>query len=378
MAKKANGEGTFDTLPSGKVRLRVSVEVDGLTVRKSFVGRNKTECRRLRDEWLQSDQKVAVEKVKTVRQYAAHWKEVYNTGAYVTTNQYAMYLDRHILPFNLSSTPGTQRLFGDLKLIDVRPAHVAALYKGVRNKNGEPLSRSAIEKIRIVLKDIFEKAAGDRLIPQNMRNPVEGVKLPEKPFKTPEILQPEHSKVVADYLDQHDSGPYIALLLRTGMRVGELLALKWDQVDMTRRSIHVCYHLIQTQEGRKVQPGTKTNRDRYIPYDEDLQRYLDKIPRVGEYVVSRKVKGCYTHHTHDSFNVIYNEFWNDLNKTQEHPIPRITPHKLRHTFATYLLRNGVDTYYVQRLLGHATIVTTQGYEQANLDDLRKQVGKLKY
>ena len=224
----------------------------------------------------------------------------------------------------------------------------------------------------------FTKAAGDRLIPQGMKNPVEGVKLPEKPFKTPDILQPEHAALVSDYLEQHPSGPYIALLLRTGMRIGELLALKWDQVDMTRRSIHICYHLIQTKEGKEVRPGTKTNQDRYIPYDEELQRFFDKISKSGEYVVSREVKNSFTHHTHDSFIVLYNNFWNDLNKTLDHPIPRITPHKLRHTFATYLLRSGVDTYYVQRLLGHATIVTTQGYEQANLDDLRKQVGRLKY
>lgn len=378
MPKRANGEGTFQELPSGKIRLRVSVDVDGIVVRKSFTGRNKTECRRARDAWLQSEQKVAVEKVKTVRQYAEHWLAVYNTGADITVRDYKMYLENHILPFKLTEAAGKELLFGDLRIINVRSSHIARIYSGCKNEKGDPLSLSALKKIRTVLKDLFDKAAGDRVYPQEYRNPVDGVKLPEKKPAKIVTLNREHATVVAEYTKQHSSGPYIALLLHTGMRVGELLGLQWEQVNEDDRVIEVSNHLIYTAQGETVVPGTKTNQIRFIPYGEDLQQAIARIPRTGPFVVSRKRKGVYTHHTHTSFETIYYKFWDDLNATLNEPIPRITPHKLRHTFATYLLRSDVDSHYVKTLLGHTTIATTQIYEHADIGDLRKQMERLKY
>jgi site-specific recombinase XerD len=56
----------------------------------------------------------------------------------------------------------------------------------------------------------------------------------------------------------------------------------------------------------------------------------------------------------------------------------MSPHKCRHTFATYMLRSGADIRYVQTLLGHSTIKTTEIYTEVDVDDLKANVAKLKY
>ena len=124
--------------------------------------------------------------------------------------------------------------------------------------------------------------------------------------------------------------------------------------------------------------GTKTNQIRFIPYNNYLQAVLDRLPRHSRFVLARNTRGSASHHTHSSFETAYYKFWDDLNATLEEKIPRITPHKLRHTFATFLLRSDVDSYYVMTLLGHSVITTTQIYQHADINDLRKQVERLQF
>ena len=372
MARKPNGEGSYQELPSGQVRLRVYAEVDGIVVRKSFTGRNKTECRRKRDEWLKSDRKVAIEKATTLRQWAVHWMDVYCKPrvSYVTHNQYQMYLDNHILPFQIGA-----RALGDMKLNDIKPAHIAKLYAEAKGHRGEQLSRSALCKLRIVLTGIFRTAIDNNLC---LRNPVANVKLPDKEPPQIAVFPPAQIRMVIEHLDKSVAGAYVALLLHTGLRPGELLGLMWRDVDESNRLIFVRQSLTLTPNGYEVTPGTKTKHDRTVPYEDILQQHLDRIPRQGDYVVARNHRGQFTHHNHDTFRAVFDGFFEELNSTLETPLPRITPHKCRHTFATYLLRSGVDIRYVQQLLGHSTISTTEIYTHADEDTLRENAAKLKY
>lgn len=144
MSKKLNGEGTYTKLPSGKVRLRIWVDVDGVEQRKSFTGSSRQDAHRQYKEYLASDRKVAIEKVRTVQQWAEHWLEIYKKPdiGYAAYKDYKMYVSRHIVP-----------AIGKLRLADVRPAHIKKLFAEARTKptkaqpNGTPLSRSASEKL---------------------------------------------------------------------------------------------------------------------------------------------------------------------------------------------------------------------------------------
>lgn len=364
--RKANGEGTITKLPSGNYRMRTVDEVNGFPVRNSFTASSPTACRKAHKEWLASDNKIAIEKVKTVKEWALHWLEIYCKPkvAFGTHKDYKMFVNNHIIP-----------AIGDLKFKEVKPAHIARLYADAKNSKGQRLSRSALEKIKIALSGIFETAVDNGYCG---KNPVIKVKLPDKEPKKILIFSREQMGEIVKYLAEHEYGAYIALLLYTGLRIGEMLGLMWADVDTENLCFNIRRSLKLTENGKEITPRTKNKKERIIPYDEMLKKHLDTIPRTGLYVIAREADGVFTHHTHASFDKIYYKFFDDLNAALNEPLPRMTPHKCRHTFATYMLKSGADIRYVQAILGHSTISTTEIYTHVETEDLRANVAKLKY
>ena len=367
MAKRANGEGNYEKLKTGW-RYRVVVEVDGICQRKSFTAKTKPAALQAYKDWMESDQKVAIERVRTVGEWAAHWLEVYCKPkvSYSVHKDYTMYVQRHIIPFRVGA-----KNFGAMRLGDIRPAHIASLFAGLTKRDGTPLARSSLEKTRIILNGIFSTAIDNGLCG---RNPVTGVKLPDKPPRQIVVPDADTVQAILSHTAKSEAGPFIAFLLFSGVRVGELLALTWDCIDQDRKLIYVRNRLVVTSEGDTPQPGTKTKRERVVPYDDALQAYIDMIPRRGDYVVSREKGGIFTYHTHASFDTVYYGFFDELGDA----VPRLSPHKLRHTYATYLWENGVDLGYIQKLLGHTSIQTTTVYAHARIEALQASVAKLNY
>lgn len=365
--KRANGEGNYMTLPSGKTRLRVVVEVDGIEQRKSFTGKSPTDCRNQYKAWLASDSKVSIERVQTLRQWAGHWLEVYKEPfvSWKVGRDYRMYVERHIVDAVID-----KKVLGDLKLADIRPAHIAKLYA---QKSG--MSHSALNYMRISLNGIFATAIDNGLC---VKNPAANVPLPEtKAADIHAFTKSQVAQIIA-HLDKHANGPYVALLLYTGLRIGELLALTWADIDTDSQVIHVRRSLTRDERGEVIGDTTKTKKERIIPYDDTLKKYLDLLPRHGLYVICRPDGSYYKHR---GFDGLYYQFFDDLNAAlpdDAEPIPRMSPHKCRHTFATYMLRSGTDIRYVQALLGHSTIKTTEIYTDVSVDDLRDNIKKLQF
>lgn len=380
MGRKANGEGSIAKLPSGNYRLRTVDEVDGLLIRKSFTASSPTACRKAHKAWLASENKVAIERVKTVSQWAEHWLEVYCQGkvSESTFSDYSMYIRKHILPAIMRENKKTGAIvrFGDLNLNDVRPAHIAILYKSAKNKNGMPLSRSAMNNIRICLNAIFKTAMDNSLC---KANPVQNITLPEKPPRAVKVFKRSHIKQIVAFLDEDENGPIVAFLLFTGLRIGELAALSWADIDADNQTIQVHRTLTRTAEGKKIKENTKTNRHRIVVFDSDLEKYLQKIPREGFYIFCREDGN---HHTHSTLETRYKKFFSNLNEALAQdgaePVPYLSPHKCRHTYATYMLRSGADIRAIQTLLGHTTLKTTEIYTEVDVDDLKDNVRKLKF
>ena len=389
MGRKANGEGTITKLPSGNYRLRAVNEIDGLMVRKSFTASSPTACRKAHKEWLASDNKVPIERVKTVGEWANYWLEVYKKpqpgrpiGAY---KDYKMYVELHINP-----------VIGGLNLKDVRPAHVVKLFKDAKtkpNKNfpeGRPLSRSSAEKLLWALEGIFNTAVENNLC---VSSPVKNIELPPKSKKALSVFQKEHMKRIVSYINEHEYGPYIALYLYSGLRPGEGFGLMWVDIDRKNNAFNVRRSLTLVDDNGKntyqITLGIKSDDERVVTYNEALNPLLDKIPKTGMYVMSRAVEvtndlgekqTIHKNHTHSSYNEIYYRFFSDINKTlsAEEQIPRLTPHKMRHTFATYLRKAGADLDEIRELLGHKSVSTTQIYDTVDIDDMKSTVAKLSY
>lgn len=114
---------------------------------------------------------------------------------------------------------------------------------------------------------------------------------------------------------------------------------------------------------------TKNERVRVVTYGEQLAAVLADAPKTSIYVVPAK-RGGYM--TPGSFRRQYDSFFDGL------PVRRLSPHKLRHTYATYLIKGGAELRAVQTLLGHSSVKVTEIYTHVNTDDQRRASQKLAY
>ena len=144
----------------------------------------------------------------------------------------------------------------------------------------------------------------------------------------------------------------LALIYSAGLRIGELLSLKLQDIDIDRRQI-----FIRQAKGRK---------DRYVMLAESmlpiyanyLQTYRPKI-----YFVEGQEKKQYSS---SSIRLFLKDSCRRAKIRK-----RVTPHTLRHSYATHMLENGIDLRYIQELLGHAKPETTMIYTHVTQKDLSR-------
>ncbi len=149
----------------------------------------------------------------------------------------------------------------------------------------------------------------------------------------------------------------ILLSLSTGIRIGELCALRWNNFDNVQNTI-IIQNTLQRVYDKNMQPPTriitgnpKTAKSvRFIPLSKKLQEILGQLPSINcdGYVLTNNL----TFMEPRTFRRFYKNF------LQKHNIKYLNFHCLRHSFATRLIQNGADYKCVSELLGHASINTT--------------------
>jgi len=129
--------------------------------------------------------------------------------------------------------------------------------------------------------------------------------------------------------------------LNTGMRLGEILKLTWEQVDMTKKAIHVTF--------------TKNDVDRDVPINEFLGEVIKTINKKSEYLFLNSDTG-------KPITTIQTSFKNALRRAE---INSFRFHDLRHTFSSYLAIGGIDEVTRAELLGHSKRSMTMTYSHSN-------------
>lgn len=201
----------------------------------------------------------------------------------------------------------------------------------------------------------------DGLIPRNV---CEAVKPPKVERKEITPLDREQAKVLLDAASGDRLKALYVLAIHTGMRQGELLGLKWDDVDLERGVLRLRRALVR--EGGKVTLGDlKTPKSRRsirltrVAADAlraHLERQLEEMERMGSlYEPGGLVFATETGTLTNPSNLRNRSFKPLLKKAG---LPSICFHDLRHTCATLLLSQGTHPKLVQELLGHATIAMT--------------------
>ena len=150
----------------------------------------------------------------------------------------------------------------------------------------------------------------------------------------------------------------VTLALHAGMRKGEILSVQWTQVDLAHRLIH-------------VQNGKTTHSDRRIPMNDTVFELLSSLSqrRKGDFVFPSPRK---------SGNGFRDPKVGFMKAIRLAGIRPLCFHDLRHTFATRLVRAGVDLITVQHLLGHAKITMTARYAHSLADDKIAAVRRLDF
>ena len=194
-------------------------------------------------------------------------------------------------------------------------------------------------------------------------NPAALVKLPKKKRTPVDVPEYEDAKKVIAELKHPVARMAADLLLRTGMRLNEALALEWRCVNLKAATIRVEQSIDQVT-GKIV--ATKTEHVRLIDIPPSLVTLLKAYRAAQE---GGEI------HRHDPWvfpaesTTDKGRPFNDRNFQQRHwdpavtrsGVPRFTPHALRHLFASHLLQRGVEISYVSKQLGHASIYTTHNF-----------------
>lgn len=205
------------------------------------------------------------------------------------------------------------------------------------------LAKSTVKNYKIVLNRIFNHAIREGDI---MYTPTQGVEIPRGlPQNRRTAATPEDEDVIRRTADVWIM-PYMALM--TGMRKGELLALKWKDIDFDNNIIHVTKSLYYEGGSGIKEPKTESG-NRIVPLLAPLKAELEKLKGPAEnYVLSD-----------DGSKPLSQKRFRTLDKHYKQKTDiTATMHQLRKSFATIAVKNGVQPKILQSVLGHKNISTT--------------------
>jgi integrase len=299
-------------------------------------------------------------------QYLERWlmDSVLDTVRPTTYERYEQIVRIHIRP-----------ALGGVKLKNLTPVHVRGLY---REKLQAGLSPRTVQYIHVTLHKALKQAVQDVLIP---RNATEAVKAPQVRRQEIRPLSAEQVKVLLETACGDRLEALFVLAIHTGLRQGELLGLKWEDVDLESGTLRVRRTLGTTKGGPMLTaPKTKGNR-RSVKLTQGaldalrshLKRQLQEIDRAGS--LWRENGLVFASETGEPVNrhhLTSRRFKALLTRAQ---LPEIRFHDLRHTCATLLLTKNVNPKIVSEMLGHASIAITLDTYSHVLPNMRDQAAQ---
>ena len=349
MAKKrANGEGNIRKRKDGRWEGRFTAGHDpatGKQVIKSVLGKTQAEVKEKLKKAMEDSTKVDFTKngKYTVGTWLDEWFEnVAKIKVRASSHQtYRGYIDNHIKP-NIGNIP-----IEKLTTMDLQKFYRKLLTKGrierIESKDQpKGLSAKTVRNINQVISSAMDLAVAQKLIPMNPANACE---LPRIEHKEMQTIPAEQLQAFLN--EARATGVYemYYIELATGLRRGELLGLKWQDIDWKNGIIKVRRQVARVDGQIKEAPLKTKNSYRTVTIS----------PQAIEVLKEQKKK------THDAYvfpspnggPISPDSVNNMLKRVLERAgIPKIRFHDLRHTFATIALQNGVDIKTVSGMLGH--------------------------
>ena len=366
--RKDNGSGTFfyDEKRDRWVATSQWTDKRNNRHRKSFTGKKKTKVKNKLDEF-KAQLSIANGNISNdntlFKDYAEIWMNTIQKNQLKPTSysRKELTLNKQVYPY-IGDIPISQLTHNDIQNV-------------INELNSQGFSYSTIKKAYEAISGCIKQY---RIKNASVFNPCEGISLPiNKQKETSSIIffnDEQMKKIKDEATRKHGNdcpvyrlGDAIVLLMYSGMRIGELLALTWDDIDFTNKTISISKNAVVVKEkidgvnryNLKTQNNTKTvSGQRIIPMTQNAYDSLKNIYEINgdkQYVMSSKNNRQITPRN------INRMFHSILTQTgiAKSPNELCGVHALRHTFASMLFKNGCDVKVVSELLGHSDTKITE-------------------
>jgi len=354
MSRRANGEGSKPVLrKDGRYAVSIRyLDPAGLSKRTTVYGRTAKEARdkaaTVRERLAQK--KPPKDSSMLLSTFASEWISTTLAVSDRKTSTKAMYAAlarKHIVEDDL----------GRRSLDRVLPRNVEGWIAALRSKG---LSESTVRSTYTVLRAILDTAVRDRAIAEN---PAAVVKRPKVESKEAAFLTPDDVERLLVASEGSRYAPLFRLLINTGLRRGEALALRWSDVNMAERTIRVAGTLSR-ENGGLVMTSTKTAKSKRTLYMTDETKAIldsvksrqrrERLAAGSMWVDSGFVFATELGEPSDPRNAL-----RALKVAAERAgLPGVGLHTLRHSAASVLLTKGVPLKVVSEILGHSSTAIT--------------------
>ena len=349
-------KGTVYKRKDGRWECRISMGKDdnGKRISRSYYGKSREEAEyKAMIAQGQAEEDYAVTEM-TVRKLVTEWLHV--TASRIkesTAAHYAMKAEKHLIP-----------AFGEIKCCLMKAKDI---YAFIERKLKEGLSVRYLSDIIVLFKSVFRYASREYRI----RNVLDGIVLPKKNKPEIAVMNKEQQFRLEKYLDKHPSvtSVGISISMYMGLRIGEVCALQWKDIDLEKRILTVSKTIqrVQCRTGAKhtkliiTEPKSESSK-RTIPIPDCLLPLLRQFMDNGEvYVVSGRKKPVEPRTMQYRFaKILHNA-----------DLPAFHYHSLRHLFATRCVELGFDVKTLSEILGHSSVeVTLNSYIHSDMERKR--------
>ena len=350
MAKRrANGEGSIRKRKDGRWEGRYTVGRDletGKAITKNVLAKTQKECKEKLQKAIEDTAGLDLAKAGqyTVGQWLDVWFENYaKLKVRPSSHQtYRGYIDNHIKP-NIGHIPLSKLTSLDLQKLYKKLLSGGRVKRIEAKRQPKGLSAKTVRNLNQVISSAMDFAIAQKLI---LTNPTDGCALPRLEHREMKTLPAEQ---LASFLQEARESAVFELYyieLATGLRRGELLGLKWEDLDLVRGEMRVRRQVARLN-GEVVEAPLKTkNAYRTLPLSEDTVGVLKaQKQKAGNspWVFPSPTGGPI------SPDSVLHMLHRVLKRAG---LPMVRFHDLRHTFATLALQNGVDVKTVSGMLGH--------------------------
>lgn len=363
--KKSNGEGSINRYKNGwRGTITIGRSADGKLIRKQVYGKTKLETIEKMNEFKDKNKRGLIPKNDkiTLNQWFKIWLFDFKSNEIKasTIQRYDVIYRNYIENSELAG----------IKLRDLNSITIQNYYNNLIKMGKTPITIKILNK---VLKSCLKYARKINYIVENCCDHVILPKIPYRGEEKVEIFTLEEQKRFMEVIRNHKHRLEFILTLGTGLRIGELVALKWDNIDFesgnlkVNKSIWRGYTIIDGKRkfvSQETMPKTPTSiREVAIPDKilEELTIHKEKQSETKE-----KYKEIYNDNDNGYVfaNIIGEHMLSDtLSKSfvkvlKDNGFKHLKFHALRHTYATRLFEKGVQLKTVQKLLGHSSIEIT--------------------